>query len=131
MYNKNLLYLTTTTSESVLSGGTIPLENVTRKCGCAINTNSNTITIRKPGYYKVTGTITFTGTTTGDVVISLSNVTGATSTGTVTTASTEINTLAINGVVKVTPCNGVTSLSLINTGIAITVENVALCIEEF
>lgn len=127
------IYMITTTNQSVLSGGIIPLQTVARKYGQAIQNGNNNINILRPGYYKVSGTVSFTAPAVGDVTIAVqansTDVPGMTSSTTVATATTELNTLPIIGLVRVLPC-GYVSLSLVNTGVAIDITNVSLVVEE-
>lgn len=129
----SLIMAITNTAQSILAGGIVPLTTISRRKGQCINLNSNSITITKPGYYKVSGTVTFTASTAGDVSLELLKndlaVSGITASGTVTTATTEINTLAIDGIIRVF-CNETAVLTLVNTGVAIDTSNVELSIVE-
>ena len=126
----NLIYMTNTTPSTVLAGGTLPI-NVTRRSGCTVKNGDNSIILLRPGYYKVTGTITFTAATAGDVTVELRKnnilVSGITATETITTANTETCTLALTGVVRVLCYEGDAILTLVNNSDSdITVTNVSL-----
>ena len=129
----SLIYLTTTTSSSVLANGVIPLTTIQRRSGCTIESGTNSVLLKKPGYYKVSGTITFTAPAAGLVTIQAQknniNVPGILTSGTVTTATTEVNTLAINGIVRVFCSEAPATITLVNTGVGITTTNVSLVIE--
>jgi hypothetical protein len=130
---KDLIYMTTTTNASVLANGVIPLTTIQRRTGCALQDGTNSIIFRAAGYYKVNGSITFTAPVAGDVTIvaqkSNINIPGITASTTITTADTEIRTLNINGIVKVFCSERGSSLTLVNSNIAITVQNVSLDVE--
>lgn len=126
----SLIYMTNTTPSTVLAGGTLPI-NVTRRIGCAIQNGDNSIILKKPGYYKVDATITFTAAAADDVTIQLNKnntvVPGITSTATVTTATTEVNTLSLTGIIRVLCYEGDAILTLVNNSETdITISNVSL-----
>jgi len=128
----NLIYVTNTTPSTVLAGGTLPI-SIARRSGCTIKNGDNSVILLRPGYYKVTGTITFTAATAGDVTIELRKnnilVPGITATETITTANTETRTLPLTGVVRVLCYEGDAILTLVNDSDAdITITNVALSI---
>lgn len=133
MYKNDLIYIINTSSASVLANGTIPLATIARRRGCAITNGINSVLLNKPGYYRITGTVTFTAPAAGQVTITAqkggTDVPGILSSATVTTATTEVNTLVVNGIVRVFCNEGVASLSLVNTGVAITATNVSLDVE--
>ena len=58
----NLINLITTTAQSVAANTPIPLTTISRRTGCACQFGVNGVFINKPGYYLVTGTVTFEGT---------------------------------------------------------------------
>lgn len=126
----SLIYMTNTTPSTVLAGGTLPI-NVTRRIGCSIQNGDNSIILKKPGYYKVNATITFTAATADNVTIQLNKnnvvVPGITSTATVTTATTEVNTLSLTGIIRVLCYEGDAILTLVNNSETdITISNVSL-----
>lgn len=126
------LFMTNTTATSVLAGGTIPLTTIQRRKGCAITSSTPGVQILKPGYYLVEGTVTFTAPAAGNVTITLQkggvNVPGITSSSTITTATTEVRVIPISGVVRVLCNEGIATLNLVNSGVAITTSNVALTV---
>jgi hypothetical protein len=128
----SLIYMTNTTPSTVLAGGTLPI-NVTRRTGCSIQNGDNSVILRKPSYYKVNATITFTATTADDVTIELRKnnilVPGITATTTVGTANTEVHTLSLTGIIRVLCYEGDAILTLVNNSETnITITNVALSI---
>lgn len=131
--SKNLIFITTTTEQPVLVNGIIPLTTIQRNYGCSFQTNSNSVILRNAGYYKINASITLTGQTVGDATVQLQkngvDVVGITSSTTITTATTETRTLNINGIVRVYCNEGFATLNIVNSGVAINVQNVALDIE--
>lgn len=125
----SLIYMTNTTPANVLAGGTLPI-TVTRRIGCAIQNGTNSVILKKPGYYKVSGTITFTAPVAGDVTIEVRknnvSVPGITATETVTTATTEVHTISIDGIVRVLCYEGDAILTLVNNSeVAINTSNIS------
>lgn len=130
----NLAFLTTTAVTPIVADGLIPLTTIQRKYGCGvINPDNNSVYLNKPGYYKINASVTFTAPAAGVVSIALQknevDVPGITASTSITTADTEIRTLNINGIVRVMPCEGVSSLNLINSGVDADIQNVAFDIE--
>lgn len=129
----NLTFMTTTTEQSVLANGIIPLTTIQHKYQTATLPVSNGIILTKPGYYNVTGSVTVTAPAEGDVTISLQrngvDVTGITATETISTADTEYRTLNISGIVRVGCCDPNATLTIVNSGVAITVQNANLYAE--
>lgn len=128
-----LIYLITITEENVLANGIIPLETIARRRGCTCEQNGNSITLNRPGYYKLTGSITFTAPVAGDVTINATKngneIPGITASETITTATTEVRTLNISGIIRVMCGEGAPSITLVNSGVAITISNVSLDVE--
>lgn len=128
-----LIYLITTTAQSVLLNGIIPLETIVRRRNCACQKNGNGVLLAKPGYYKITGSVTFTAPAAGVVTIEAQKngveIPGITASTTITTATTENRTLNINGIIRVGCCEGEPTITLVNTGVAITISNVSLDVE--
>ena len=131
--SKDLIFMTTTTNASVLANGVIPLTTIQRRTGCALVDGTNSVILRASGYYKVNGSITFTAPAAGTMTVALQknnvNVPGITASTTITTPNTEVRTLNISGIVRVFCSERGSSLTLINSGLAITVQNVSLDIE--
>ena len=99
-------------TQTVLADGQINLGSVYRKfckanrCGTpAFTVTSNGITFNHEGIYHITAVLVGTGETAGDVTVQLFEngelVTGAVSTQTITTATTEFRTFVIDYYVKV------------------------------
>ena len=129
----NLTFMTTTTEQSVLANGIIPLTTIQHKYQSITFPVNNGVLLRKSGYYSVTGTFIVTAPAAGDVTITLQkngvNVPGITATETVTTADTEFRTLVFNGIVKVGCCEAPVTLGIVNEGVAITLQNATFNVE--
>ena len=129
----NAIYMTNTNATDVLANNVVPFY-VNKRAGgqCAFLYINNGVMIKKPGYYAVEGTITFTATDAGNATVSVQmngqNVPGITATETITTADTEVRTIALHGFVKVRPCDIDNVITLFNSGVAITTSNVSFSI---
>ena len=126
----SLIYMTNTTPVDVAAGGTLPI-SVVRRTGCAIQNGDNSVILKKPGYYTVNATVTFTGQAAGDVTIELQKnnvvVPGITSTVSVATPDTDIYTLTLTGIIRLLCYEGDAILTLVNnSGVALTISNIAL-----
>ncbi len=131
----SLIDLATPTSTSVLAGGTIPLSTIVRRRGREIGQAGSAITIGDCGsnFYLVNVTATFTAPATGVVALTLqqngSNVVGATASTTISTATTEVRSLSFSAIVRTfNSGNIVDTLTLLNSGVAITLANVAVSV---
>ena len=129
----SLIMMTTTTSSPVVANGIIPLTTITRRRGQVINGGTNSVLLGRPGYYKVNATITFTGQTAGDVIVNLQkngiDVVGMTASTTITTATTEVRSIAISGIVRVFCNEDLATLTLVNNTVGITTSNVEIDVE--
>lgn len=107
-----LIGLKNTGTQTVLETGTVNIGNVYRKycranrCGVpAFTVTSNGVTLNHEGIYHITATLVGTGETAGDVSVQLAEngelLTGAISTETITTATTEFRTFVIDYYIKV------------------------------
>lgn len=124
------IYTANTASQSVGVNTAVNLGTIQRRFGCALNAGATSVSISKPGYYAVTAVVTFTAPATGVAAVSLqqngAQVPGATVADTVTTATTEQNTMTLIAIVRST--TGADTLSFVNTGVAITPSNVAVSV---
>lgn len=131
MSKLDLIMMSTSTSSSVPINGIIPLTTINRRRGCsAINTIANNVVLTKAGYYSVKGTITFTAPVAGNATIQLykngTPVDGIIASETITTATTEVRTMPISGIVRVFSNESTATFNLVVSGIAITVSNAEL-----
>lgn len=131
--NNSLIFMTTTTSSSVLANGVIPLTTIQRRRNRSIQNGTNSVILNTPGYYQINASVTFTAGAAGVATISLQknnvDVPGVTASTTITTATTELRTLNINGIVRVNCGEGIATLTLVNSDLAVTIQNVALDVE--
>ena len=131
--NNSLIFMTNTTNASVLANGVIPLTTIQRRRCRSIQDGTNSIILNSAGYYKVNGSVTFTAPAAGTISVKLQknnvDVQGITASTTITTANTEVRTLNISGIVRVMCNEGVATLTLVNSGLEVTIQNVSLDIE--
>lgn len=123
--------------QTVLATGQVNIGNVYRRfckmnrCGVpAFTVTSNGVTLNHEGIYHITATLVGTGETAGLVSVQLAEngelVTGAISSETITTATTEFRTFIIDYYIKVDEdcalgfkTTGAKTISLVNTSDAI------------
>lgn len=131
--SNSLIMVTTTTANSILTNGIIPLTTITRRRSKVITSSNNSIILNMPGYYKVNGSITFTASEAGDVTISTQkngvDIVGMTASTTITTADTEVRTLNLSGIVRVMCNEGFATLTFVNDDTPIITSNVELDVE--
>lgn len=107
-----LLGLKNIGTQTVLADGTVNIGSVyrryckTNQCGVpAFSVTSNGVTLNHAGIYHITAVLVGTGATAGDVSVQLAEngelITGAISTETITTATTEFRTFVIDYYIKV------------------------------
>lgn len=131
---KQNIYVTNTTSTSVLADSVIPLTTVVRNRGCIFNLSGESVTISDCGsnYYLVLVDATFTAPATGDVIVTLRqngvNVTGGSATETISTASTESRSVSITAIVRTYNNRSIDSLTLVDTGVGATFTNVTMSV---
>ena len=133
---KDLIYMVTNDSNTVAAGSTVPLKTIVRRYGSAIQSSGNSVVLYKPGYYLVTATAVVSGGSAGDAVMTLQkagqDLVGMTASETITTASTELRTLTIDGIVRVMCYEKGVALTLINDGaISLTTSNVSLSVDYY
>lgn len=134
MCNNSLIFKVTTTPATILAGGILPLTTIARRRGRLITSETDSISLNTPGYYKVTVTVTASGSEAGDIVLNvLKNgieIPGLTASETITTATTELRTLTISGTVRVLCGEGSAVLTLVNAStIGITTSNISVAVE--
>ncbi len=118
------------TGGDIAQNGSVPLTINRRKCPI-YELNGNGIKILKDGYYKVNGTLTFTVPTQGEVGVGIykDSVLIPSAISSLTASTDTTYTLNVNGVFRVTCCDSKPTISLINTGVAITLTNASLIIQ--
>lgn len=127
------IYTANTGAQAVAVGGTLSLGSIIRRFGCGIELSGNGITLNAPGYYDVDVAITAIPTAAGTVTVTLfqdgAAVPGAVASAT-TTAAADAVSLNISALVRVL-CNYSTSvLTLVLTGAASSVTNVAVVVDK-
>lgn len=127
------IFTVNTSSQAVAVGGTIGLGSAQRRFGQAITLNGNTIRLSERGYYEVGVSVVAAPTVAGTVTVTIYNsgvaIPGATASAAVSTAGNP-TVLPIVALVRVPCCTNPASLSLVLTGSASTVTNVAVTVEK-
>ena len=132
--SKSLIQTANQSSQTVAVNSTISLGSTLRRFGCNCRLNGNSVEIDGAGYYTISGTVTLAPTAAGNVSVGVyANgvpITGATVTGSVTTAGNAI-TLPIETTVRQgCNCDGATQIALVLTVGASTVTGVSLRVEK-
>ena len=133
---KSLIDVATTSSSAVVTNGTLPLATIVRRRGCDVNLSGNSVAITDCGsnYYLVIVTATFTAPVAGVVTLNLQqngvNVTGATASDTITTATTEVRSISFPAIIRTFNSRGIDSLSIVNSGAGATFSNIAMTVNK-
>ena len=132
--SKSLIQTVNQSTQAVAVNGIIDLGSVIRRFGCNLRLNGNAIEVSGDGYYKVDVNVTLAPTAAGNVTVAVYKngvaLTGATATGSVTTAGNFV-TLPIQTTIKEgCCCDGGTALSIVLIAGAGTVSNVAVRVEK-
>lgn len=129
---KSLIYTAMQTPTAVAVGGIIPLGTIVRRYGCNCNLNGNGIAINGQGYYDVDVSVEAVPDAAGTVTVQLLKdgvaVPGATAAATVAAVANTV-TLAFPATVRLGCCSTGSVLTLLLTGAASTVNNVALRVQ--
>lgn len=119
------------TPTAVAVDGIIPLGSLIRRYGCDVALNGNAVNITGAGYYDVDASVTVLLAAAGTVTITLYKdgvaVPGATASE--TAAANGTVDLSISALVRQVCCAAGSALTLVLTGIAATVDNVALRVQ--
>lgn len=130
---KSLIYVAMQTPTAVAVNGIIPLGTIVRRYGCNCNLNGNGIAINGQGYYDVDVSVEAVPDATGTVTVQLLKdgvaVPGATAAATVAAVANTV-TLAFPATVRLGCCSTGSVLTLLLTGAASTVNNVAARVEK-
>ena len=128
---KSALYAAMQTPTAVAVDGVIPLGSLIRRYGCNVALNGNAVNITGAGYYDVDASVTVTPAAAGTVTITLYKdgvaVPGATASETAAANGT-VN-LSIPPLVRQVCWAAGSALTLVLTGVAATVNNVALRVQ--
>ena len=129
---KPLIYVALTTPTAVTTNNVVPFSTIVRRRGCGINLSGNTVAITDTGsnYYDVDVSVTFTAPVAGDVTFVLQQngtaVTGATATETITTPTTEVRSISFPATIRTFNNIGFDSLTLVVTGVGVTISNATM-----
>ena len=131
---KSLIQTVNQSSQVVAANSIIDLGSVIRRFGCNLRLNGNAVEVSGEGYYTIDCNVTLAPTTAGNVTVALYRngvaVTGATATGSVSTAGNPI-TLPIQATIREgCCCDGGSSLTLVLVAGASTVSNVAMRVDK-
>lgn len=129
--SKAAIYTVNQGAVAVAVGGIIPLGSINRRFGCkcnnALDLNGNGITINESGYYDVDISVTATAAAAGNITVTLLKD------GVAVPGATATETAAANGTVAlpITPlvrqmCGSGSTLTLVLTGTAATINNVSV-----
>lgn len=128
---KSALYAAMQTPTAVAVNGVIPLGSLIRRYGGDVSLNGNAVNITGAGYYDVDASITVAPTAAGTVTVTLYKdgvaVPGATASE--TAAANGTVDLSIPALVRQVCCAAGSALTLVLTGAAATVNNVALRVQ--
>ena len=133
---KSALYAAMQTPTAVAVDGVIPLGSLIRRYGCDLSLNGNAVNIiggnQSASYYDVDASVTVAPAAVGTVTVTLFKdgvaVPGATASATAAAADDALN-LNITALVRQVCCAAGSALTLVLTGAAASVENVALRVQ--
>lgn len=127
---KSGIYTANTTAVALGENSTLPLGNIVRRFGCALDLNGNGINMADSGYYNVRSSVTYTPTTEGLLSVQLiaDGVPVPGAFATVTAAAGTTYNLSIVGMVR-RCCASAGTLTII-TNQAGTLNNIAMAVEE-
>ena len=131
--SKSAIYTTNTSKPTIAVGGVVPVGVTTRRFGCNIKQDGNTITLCGQGYYLVNVSATVAPTAAGAASLTAQKdgveIIGATAAATATGAADELS-LAITALIR-NACGCESSiLSLILGGTEAAVNNLAVTVEK-
>lgn len=128
--SKSAIYTANTSAQTVAVNDIIPVGTTSRRFGCNIRQDGNTITLTGPGYYLINASATVAPTAAGTVSVTGQKdgvaVIGATAAAT-TTAAAESANLSLGFIVRNVSC-GSSILSFVLGGAESTVTNLAVTV---
>lgn len=128
---KSALYTALQTPTAVAVDGVIPLGSLIRRYGCDISLNGNAVNLSNAGYYDVDVSVTVAPTAAGTVTATLVKdgvaIPGATASA--AAAAGDPTVLSFPALVRQACCAAGSALTLVLTGAAATVNNVALRVQ--
>lgn len=127
--SKSLIYTANTAASAIAVGGTVPLGNIVRRYGCALNLSAAGILIKQPGYYDLNAVFNFIASAAGTVTVTAYQdgvaIPGATATVTAAAANNEVS-VPISAALRVLCNNPQSVLTFVATGQAVTNANTAV-----
>lgn len=129
--SKSAIYTTNTSAPTVTIGGIIPVGSTTRRYGCNIKQDGNTITLCGNGYYLINVSATVTPSAAGTVSVTAQKdgvaIIGATGSETVAAAADSV-TIGLTAIVR-NACGCESSiLSFVLGGVASVVDSLAVTV---
>ena len=128
---KSALYAALQTPTAVAIDGVIPLGSLIRRYGCDISLNGNAVNLSGAGYYDVDASITVAPTAAGTVTATLVKdgvaIPGATASAAAAAGAPTV--LSFPALVRQACCAAGSALTLVLSGAAATVNNVALRVQ--
>lgn len=128
---KSALYAALQTPTAVAVDGVIPLGSIIRRYGCDANLNGNAVNITNAGYYDVDVSVTVAPTAAGTVTATLVKdgvaIPGATASAAAAAGAPTV--LSFPALVRQACCASGSALTLVLSGAAATVTNVALRVQ--
>lgn len=128
---KSALYTALQTPTAVAIDGVIPLGSIIRRYGCDANLNGNAVNITNAGYYDVDVSITVAPTAAGTVTATLVKdgvaIPGATASASAAAGAPTV--LSFPALVRQACCASGSALTLVLSGAAATINNVALRVQ--
>ena len=126
---KSALYAAMQTPTAVAVDGVIPLGSLIRRYGCDVALNGNAVNITGTGYYDVDASVTSTAAGTVTITLYKDGVAVPGATASETAAANGTVDLNIPALVRQVCCAAGSALTLVLTGVAATVNNVALRVQ--
>lgn len=128
--SKSAIYTTNVSNPTVAVGGIVPVGSTTRRYGCNVRQDGNTITLCGQGYYLINISATLSPSAAGTVSLTAQKdgvaIIGATASQTV--AANGVANLGITAIVR-NACGCESSiLSLLLDGVASVVNNLAVTV---
>ena len=120
---KSALYAAMQRPSAVAVGGVIPLGSLIRRYGCDVSLNGNAVNITGAGYYDVDASLTVAPAAVGTVTVTLYKD------GVAVPGANDALDLSITALVRQVCCAAGSALTLVLTGAAASVENVALRVQ--
>lgn len=128
---KSALYAALQTPTAVAVDGVIPLGSLIRRYGCDVSLNGNAVNLSGAGYYDVDVSITVAPTAAGTVTATLVKdgvvIPGATASAAAAAGAPTV--LSFPALVRQACCAAGSALTLVLSGAAATVNNVALRVQ--